>query len=536
MKEKHEPQSAAAISEWKDLSTHVMRARCHARTDAAIDGLAHQVKSSPGSFFSPAYQLWMADDLLRSARYEEAIETHQRLLEKHGELPLPWSIGRAGAVALDGLSLAYQRMGDPKRAIDALRQIGKSFPAGVSQSEIQYRIGAIAEEAGDAKLAIAEYKKAKRIKDDQARTDWPPSELAAREAARLEKKATKPVKSAEQLAEILARALAKRDDRKLASVASSTHFTVGVAGGERQFVPRDKTLAKIIADLASSKVRVDPTAIRGSGRKLYLHTEGWEGKVCRGRVAFTLIAHRGGWEWGGVILTQPGPEAADLLPPFEKMENQPLAISIKAPFVSGECWRAGGLNRYLSSFIPFYGIGVFLADNFSPCGYGPGGYYFNEPISHNGQDAFAVDFTRYVPGLPYIPDQGGHLALACAEGMVRMVRSFLASGSESMDNRVEISHWEGPLRCGGPPARYISKYLHLAGPSIVLVSQFMWVDQGTRLGFTDDTGRSAFDHLHFSIHDTTMGENSVRPTPMDGQSLGDGDAGRCVCSTNVARP
>jgi hypothetical protein len=62
--------------------------------------------------------------------------------------------------------------------------------------------------------------------------------------------------------------------------------------------------------------------------------------------------------------------------------------------------------------------------------------------------------------------------------------------------------------------------------------------QEGRLGPINDTGLSAFDHLHFSLHDRDLVAGgvpyqSVRPTPMDGQPLGDGNHGSCICSTNV---
>ena len=80
------------------------------------------------------------------------------------------------------------------------------------------------------------------------------------------------------------------------------------------------------------------------------------------------------------------------------------------------------------------------------------------------------------------------------------------------------------------------------------VSAGMWVNQGFVLGLIDDTGNSFHDHLHFEMHDTRLREgttgrrgnrwgspygHSVRPTPMDGQTLNDGDDGRCIESTNV---
>jgi murein DD-endopeptidase MepM/ murein hydrolase activator NlpD len=129
-----------------------------------------------------------------------------------------------------------------------------------------------------------------------------------------------------------------------------------------------------------------------------------------------------------------------------------------------------------------------------------------------------------------------------------MVRSNITSGDSSLENRVQIDHPSPSelfaLLFGIPlPAqlKYQSWYLHLAGPGQVLVSLGMIVQQGARLGPINDTGNSAFDHLHFSLHDRDITVNgapygSTRPTPMDGQNLGDGDGGVCLCSSNVPIP
>ena len=87
----------------------------------------------------------------------------------------------------------------------------------------------------------------------------------------------------------------------------------------------------------------------------------------------------------------------------------------------------------------------------------------------------------------------------------------------------------------------LSRYLHLAGPNMLSVSVAMPVITGQRLGQINDTGDSVGDHLHFSIHDQTVPSGnpsrgaSVRPTPMDGTSLGDLASGKCVLSSNFER-
>lgn len=68
----------------------------------------------------------------------------------------------------------------------------------------------------------------------------------------------------------------------------------------------------------------------------------------------------------------------------------------------------------------------------------------------------------------------------------------------------------------------------------------MPVRLGSRLGFVDNTGTSSvFSHLHFSIHDRQLTYpdvpwgRSVRPSPMDGQTLSDSDSNKCIKSTNI---
>ena len=89
--------------------------------------------------------------------------------------------------------------------------------------------------------------------------------------------------------------------------------------------------------------------------------------------------------------------------------------------------------------------------------------------------------------------------------------------------------------------RFRSRYLHLAGPFMIPVSAMMPVISGQRLGLMDDTGNSILDHLHFSIHDRNLTRpnvsygSSVRPSPLSGVRLGDGDSGTCVRSSNIER-
>jgi murein DD-endopeptidase MepM/ murein hydrolase activator NlpD len=82
--------------------------------------------------------------------------------------------------------------------------------------------------------------------------------------------------------------------------------------------------------------------------------------------------------------------------------------------------------------------------------------------------------------------------------------------------------------------RYRTKYLHLDKP--LFVSRLMWVEQGTRLAFMDQTGNSAMPHLHFSLHDRDQGYSSITLDGMDGNQLHDGNDAQCCSSSNVPFP
>jgi len=185
-----------------------------------------------------------------------------------------------------------------------------------------------------------------------------------------------------------------------------------------------------------------------------------------------------------------------------------------------------------------------------PCGFGFGGLYYGWPPTHVGRDFFAVDFAQYVPFSPGIPITYGTPVLAAASGIAMTVIDTAPTGSTAFANEVHIGHFAteadafgaflGVLLTGKPMDMYVSEYLHLDGPKRIPVSQGMFVRQGARLGLMDDTGLSAMDHLHFSLHDTAQPDPggyrwgaSVPPVPMDLQPVIDGE---CMFSTNIPIP
>jgi len=127
------------------------------------------------------------------------------------------------------------------------------------------------------------------------------------------------------------------------------------------------------------------------------------------------------------------------------------------------------------------------------------------------------------------------------DGVVtNVIDSFSDHSHSGEGNRVEVEHPGLVALLRGtplsPPFKYRSGYWHLAGSHRIPVSVGMFVRQGAILGFSNDTGNSAFSHLHFIIQDRDRGFLSVRPTPMDGQRLEDGDGGECISSTNIPFP
>ncbi|MGH8761640.1 MAG: choice-of-anchor D domain-containing protein [Nitrosospira sp.] len=283
----------------------------------------------------------------------------------------------------------------------------------------------------------------------------------------------------------------------------------------------------------------------GSGGKLYLITRGWKGDWFRGDVMCLLTRTPKGWQWTAVGISEAHDLWVERWRPATKPTNQPLPFSLLAPWPAGQSFQAGGLAGFVVQQAAIVAAGLIggrliaaiLARN--PCGFGPRGFYYNQGSTHDEEDAFAIDFTRYRRNIPYDPESGGTPVLAVRDGIVASVSAGRESGDSSASNIVEIVH-EDP---GNPTdtERFRSRYLHLAGPFMIPVSAMMPVITGQRLGLMDDTGNSWLNHLHFSIHDRNIPHpnesygSSVRPSPLDGVRLGDGDSGTCVRSSNIER-
>lgn len=172
---------------------------------------------------------------------------------------------------------------------------------------------------------------------------------------------------------------------------------------------------------------------------------------------------------------------------MREASNQPLPFTLQAPWPAGTSFKAGGIADFAAKSAAVLAAGPFagglLALGFarSACGFGPRGFYYNSPLSSTHRDghAFAIDFTRYRHGVPFDNVSGGTPVLAPAAGVVARADAACPSGDSSLSNTVEILHHD-PVT--GADDRYLSRYLHLAGPFLLSVSVGMPVVVGQRLG------------------------------------------------------
>ncbi|HEX7902564.1 MAG TPA: tetratricopeptide repeat protein [Chitinophagaceae bacterium] len=531
------------IETWRNLSVLTHRA-LHTPTPSAVnDTLRNQINADPDNGFAATYLFWIGSTLKREARFEQAISAYKELSQRYGDRQ-QWD-SNWKALSLEEIAICQERLGDIKAAITTYQAILKTKTKGVSEAWCYYQAGRLLERLKQTEEAIRTYRIAANSSDSPSHPGISIPDLAQRDASRLESKQEWIRSQPEWIADALARALRKNDFAGLEQLASLTHFRFGIANSELSFVPLGKTLELLNQDLNESQIVCDPEDLQRSGGKIYLFTDGWKGQTFFGRVAFLICRMGEGWEWGGVIVTQPTEaQLSNLLESQHPMSNQPLPIPIKAPWPAGMSFRAGGVFNFAAEAVatggPLSLLGWFarliLANN--DCGWGPAGFYYNQ-FTHSGSHAFAIDFTRYRRGAPLVDAANGVPMLNVASGVVASAVDGFSDGDPINTNIVRVHHrvpsepWTFEQLSLMTETRLRSEYWHLSGRRRMPSIRGMWAPQGFTLGFMDDTGNSAFPHLHFLIQDRDLGFASVRPTPMDGQTLNDGENYKCIRSTNV---
>lgn len=502
------------------------------------------IEREPQSPLAGAYWFWIADNLARDGELKASLAVYDRAIDSMtaNEKLVPSIDGIAGALRKQAQVAVLA--GDSEMAIASYRTLARHVPR---DSDPLFQAGLLMEAAGDRDRAAEFYnsvasKRASRKADD-------PAQLARRCLKRLAVPDRAFSPTPDHVVDAIEAAIASDEAERLRKLASTTHFAIGPAGGHVSF-EAPKFLDELCRDLAESKVRAR-RELTGGGDKRYLHTSGWRGRWFRGDVIFLITRSARGWQWTGLGLAAANELWIEHWRPAKLQTNQPLPFELLAPWPDGLCCEAGGLSKYiveqalvLAALALPWPVGPIAAAALSvgfsarTCGFGPRGFYYNGSDTHDEDDAFAIDFTRYQRWVPYINRSEGTPVLAPRWGTVSVVRDGTPSGSTNAENVVEIEH-EDPNN-PADKTRFTTRYLHLQGPMLIVPSMMMPIFTGNRIGLMDDTGpKSVISHLHFSIHDRQLvfpnepRGRSVRPSPMNGVTLGDGDSGKCVCSTNV---
>jgi hypothetical protein len=536
------PLDRKTEEDWLRLSAMTQTAATGPNPCRVNEELRRAAHSEPQSPLAPAYLLWIAENVVREARYAESLSAFDAAVDGAHDAQRLLPTTNFIHVALHHKAEAAAIAGDRGLAIQTFQELAQAS----GQSDALFEAGQVAEAAGQHDRAAALYRAASGRTPSSSTED--PRELARRALMRMESADVVYARNAESLVDSLSGALTRHDTHELIDLASHTHFAVGPVGGELAFEEPD-ILNHLCEDLLDSDVNAQ--GVLGSGAKKYLMTDGWRGQWFRGAVTFVLTRSAGGWQWTGLGITDATENWRERWRPAQRQTNQPLPIPLLAPWPAQRSMTAGGLVEFgaqLATLLhtpPLFRevLALIFANN--DCGFGPRGLYYNQPTTHQNVDAFSIDFTRYRRGVPFLHQSGGTPVLAPLGGVVVAACGLRMSGDPTMSNTVEIMHADPAT---GRP-RFLTRYLHLAGPGMLSVSTGMAVITGQRLGLVNDTGNSVEDHLHFSVHDQTIpfpgvGPSacggitrgaSVRPTPLDGVALGDGASGTCITSTNVER-
>ena len=529
--------------EWRHLSAQVLEHRRKGRSANTNVALAAATEREPDSPLAGAYRLWMADNLVRDGELNASLATYDEALDSlSANERLVTTIDGIAAVLLKKAQVSLLA-GDQRTAITSYQALAEHAP---EDPDPLFQAGLIMEEAGDHDRA-AEFYQSVASKRDSPKSD-DPAQLARRCLKRLAVVPTAFALTPEHVVDAIEAAVASSKPGQLRKLASSTHFAIGPCGGHTSF-ESSELLDHLCRELSESDIRIDRT-LTGVGVKRYLRTSGWRGRWFRGDVILLITRSARGWQWTGCGIATPNDLWIEHWRPARLQTNDPLPFELLAPWPNGLCCEAGGLSGYIAEQLlvlaalaipwpvgPAIAAGLTIGLSARTCGFGPRGFYYNGSSTHDEDDAFSIDFTRYQRFVPNINRSEGTPVLAPRDGIVSFVAEGTPSGSATASNTVEIQH--GDPNDPANADRYTSRYLHLQGPMRVVPSMWMPIYTGNRIGLMDDTGNSVFSHLHFSIHDRRIvypnapRGGSVRPTPMNGVTLEDGDSGKCVCSTNV---
>jgi hypothetical protein len=561
------------IRTWRSLSETVSIGRAKDQNGPTNEVL-RSLRSEPGDPLATLAGWWLADNLVLDGALQDAIQAYAWVEESWGQSFCDER--RWGSLALEQLAEAYAQLGDPQEALWTYERLVDRYPEGLERGAVGCRMAELCEELGDTHAASRIYQQVLALPNGKVSGpgDVSPNIQAESRLAALGSGAPWARDNLWDLVEELALALTQRDISALSSLAPPEWMFLGVGAGERVPLRTEMMMELLYGDLQASTIEVDTLPLRrDQSLKAYVRTEGWDGRLLQRLAWLQLARERDGWIWVGVVLASlPDRELEGIIHAWDEnpLEEAPVtglettSLKIKAPWREGVHMRAGGLVT--SIFDQFLFPHNIATKTLSPCGWGIMGFWYGQG-THNRRVGhyWALDFTNFTPGFPYAYTAGDYDVLAIADGVVDLVVRGYGTGHPSRANKVVIGHsrrsrnvtTEEAMRCmaakilGAFPKMaslqalmscldkkvvgYSSEYWHLKGPwpkgTAVKVSLKQWAPQGKRLGYIDDTGNSAFDHLHFVVIDSGK---SVPPSPMDGQDiLVDG---QCMYSTNGPVP
>ena len=525
----------AAAAEAEALSYEMSVRREEGAFAEHAASLEKYLAENPSAPARPLLRLWIADDK-KLAEDSAAEAAYLRIVD---EDPSATFFGKSlAAHALDQLAGLAVAKGEPGRAAAYLQAREDRFTAAADRKDLATKRARYHGLAGETALAKAALTEAAAQGSNAAKR------MLSYEAIAVAKKPA--------LVTALADALAQRNTKAVLARLPSELWSLGVPGAERVYVSAAVLRPHLIRaiDGATTITLVDDEK-DARQTKSYVRVTGLAGDVLTRDVSFVIVESAFGYVVEGLLLHADGNSGAALaaiaalVPPAGALPATPPPardgpgrrtedVGFKAPWPAGMSIRAGNISIYFPGWHP----GGF------ECSLGalPGFYY--GVITHTARfgDHFAIDFQH--------PASNGLPALAAQEGVVVDAQAGNETGNPDWANLVKVRHFanrsdidfravaEGSFDL--ERADFQTEYWHLKGPGplAVRVSLGQFVYQGQTLGFVNDSGNSAWDHLHFSIHARAAGWQSVKQTGLDGTSLEEnwGDSGRCIRSTNRFSP
>jgi hypothetical protein len=527
------------------LSMVTVQSRLLAQPRRTNETLQQALHDKTLEVLHPSLAGWIAENHFHAADFKATIDACRDLIHR-----FPHSDWIDRAKALIGQS--HLRLGDIDHALAAFEEAAAGDSIDAKNARLAH--ADLLERGGRRDEAAASYGHLLNRRPDDTDDSWRRrlEHVAERGIRRCHHESPPPsFKSPRDAAFRISKLLRERDFHGLKALASPTHFGWGIS--ELSYDGFDWIAEDLERDLSCSTVLSDPMQLEGGGGSYSLVTTGWSGRVFFGRVAFQISEQPSGWQMTGVSFAGV---------PFMKKGGWPIGgggggpdypypdFSFKAPWPTGTCLRAGGLARYIESLTaPLIGLFIMIIDQFSDCGYGAYGLFYNEPPTHQGINQFAVDFTGYYRGFLWVTEIPVTPALAAHDGVVTFLDDRLPYGikDKTGGNSIELDYLtpreleiflstgtmpQGKITSGGA---FRTRYLHLSPGHYV--SRNMYVPQGMSMAYMDDSGNSGFPHLHFSIHarDYFVGTTPYYSIPLhnfDGQDLDAGSEGQCVCSSN----